>query len=103
MQLPFCVIELVFDDKGEGIDFIFRYCNDEMAKLEGKPIKEMLNKSFYKVLSNGDRKWLITYADVALNGTSRIIEAYSSEIDAQLRIYCYQPEPNYCACALVKL
>lgn len=103
MPLAFCVIELVFDKDGRGLDFIFRYCNEEMAALEGKPIEEMIDNSFYEVFKNGDKKWLVIYADVALNGTSRVIESYSPEIDSQLRIYCYQPEPNYCACALVKL
>ena len=27
MQLAYCVIELVFDENGHGLDFIFRYCN----------------------------------------------------------------------------
>lgn len=36
---------------GCGVDFIFRYCNAEMATVEGVPVEEMLNRSFYKVLS----------------------------------------------------
>lgn len=103
MPLAFCIIELVFDKNGEGLDFIFRYCNEEMANLEGRPVEEMVDNSFYKIFKNGDKKWLIIYADVALNGTKRIIESYSPEIDSQLRIYCFQPKPNFCACALVKL
>ena len=35
MPLAYCVIELVFDEDGHGIDFIFRYCNKEMAVVEG--------------------------------------------------------------------
>ena len=31
MPLAFCIIELVFDAQGHGVDFVFRYCNDEMA------------------------------------------------------------------------
>ena len=31
MPLAFCVIELVFDANGRGVDFVFRYCNEEMA------------------------------------------------------------------------
>lgn len=102
MPLAFCIIELVFDEKGRGLDFIFRYCNKEMEALEGKPISEMLNRSFYEVFENGDKKWLVAYADVALNGVKRVIESYSPEINANLRIYCYQPQPNFCACLLVK-
>lgn len=100
MPLAFCVIELVFNAEGHGVDFIFRYCNAEMAVMEGVPVEEMLNRSFYEVFRNGDKKWLVAYADVALNGTKRILRDYSSEIGKQLTIYCYQPEPGFCACVL---
>ena len=73
MPLAFCVIELVFDANGRGVDFVFRYCNEEMAVVEGIPVSEMLNNSFYEVFKNGDKKWLVTYADVALNGTKVIL------------------------------
>lgn len=103
MPMAFCIIELVFNERGHGIDFIFRYCNKEMEELEGKSIDEMVNSSFYEIFENGDKKWLITYADIALNGGKKIIESYSPEIGSNLRIYCFQPKPNYCACALLKV
>lgn len=101
MPVAYCVIELVFDENGHGVDFVFRYCNKHMAVVEGIPVEEMLNRSFYEVFKNGDRKWLITYADVALNGVKRTLYDYSPEIDKNLSIYCYQPEQGYCACVLV--
>lgn len=101
MPLAFCVIELVFDANGRGVDFIFRYCNEEMAVVEGVPVSEMLNRSFYEVFENGDKKWLVTYADVALNGSKRILHDYSEEIEKDLTIYCFQPHPGYCACVLI--
>ena len=73
MPLVFCIIELIFDAEGHGVDFVFRYCNDEMAVVEGIPVSEMLNRSFYEVFENGDKKWLVTYADVALNGNKHIL------------------------------
>ena len=100
MPLAYCVIELVFDEDGHGVDFIFRYCNKEMAVVEGVPVEEMLNRSFYEVFRNGDRKWLVSYADVALNGTKHTLKDFSTEIGKDLTIYCYQPEPGYCACVL---
>ena len=96
-----CVIELVFDANGRGVDFVFRYCNEEMAVVEGIPVSEMLNNSFYEVFKNGDKKWLVTYADVALNGTKVILHDYSPEIGKDLSIYCFQPHPGYCACILI--
>ena len=101
MPLAFCVIELVFDANGRGVDFVFRYCNEEMAVVEGIPISEMLNNSFYEVFKNGDKKWLVIYADVALNGTKVILHDYSPEIGKDLSIYCFQPHPGYCACILI--
>ena len=101
MPLAFCVIELVFDANGRGVDFVFRYCNEEMAVVEGIPVSEMLNNSFYEVFKNGDKKWLVIYADVALNGTKVILHDYSPEIGTDLSIYCFQPHPGYCACILI--
>ena len=101
MPLAFCVIELVFDANGRGVDFVFRYCNEEMAVVEGIQVSEMLNNSFYEVFKNGDKKWLVTYADVALNGTKVILHDYSPEIGKDLSIYCFQPHPGYCACILI--
>lgn len=101
MPLAFCVIELVFDANGRGVDLVFRYCNEEMAVVEGIPVSEMLNHSFYEVFENGDKKWLVTYADVALNGTKVILHDYSPEIGKDLTIYCFQPHPGYCACILI--
>ena len=100
MPLAFCVIELVFNEAGHGVDFIFRYCNAEMANIEGVPVEEMLDRSFYEVFPNGDKKWLVSYADVALNGTKHTLHDYSPEVDKYLTIHCYQPEPGYCACVL---
>ena len=101
MPVAYCVIELVFDETGHGIDFIFRYCNEQMEVVEGIPVDEMINHSFYEVFQNGDKKWLIAYADVALTGTKHTLYDYSPEIDKNLTIYCYQPEPGFCACVLI--
>lgn len=101
MPVAYCIIELVFDKEGHGIDFVFRYCNKYMEVVEGVPLEDMVDHSFYEVFKNGDRKWLVAYADVALNGVQRILHDYSPEIDKDLTIYCYQPEPGYCACVLV--
>lgn len=101
MPVAYCVIELVFDGDGRGIDFIFRYCNKHMEVVEGISLEDMLNRSFYEVFKNGDKKWLVSYADVALNGTKHTLRDYSPEIEQYMTIHCYQPEPGFCACVLL--
>ena len=102
MPVAYCIIELVFDEAGHGIDFIFRYCNKQMEVIEGVPVEDMVDHSFYEVFKNGDKKWLIAYADVALNGVQRTLHDYSPEVSKTLTIHCYQPEPGYCACVLTE-
>lgn len=102
MPVAFCVIELVFDTNGHGIDFIFRYCNKEMEVIEGLSVEEMINKSFYEIFKNADKKWLITYADVALNGGRKELHTYSPEIGKNLCIQCFQPQEGFCGCVLTE-
>lgn len=83
------------------MDFVFRYCNRAMEPVEGLTVEQMVDRSFYEVFPKGDRKWIVPYADVAMNGTTRILNDYSSEVQKNLRISCFQPEPGYCACMIV--
>ncbi len=103
MPLAFCVIELIINADGAGVDFVFRYCNKQMEVVEGKKIPEMLNKSFFKVFPNADKKWLVAYTDVAVNGGVRHILDYSPEIGKDLYVTCFQPKDGYCACVLIPM
>ena len=101
MGSEMCIRDSSYSDHTDEWRKLFNYCNDEMAVVEGVHVADMINRSFYKVFENGDKKWLVTYADVALNGTKRIIHDYSPEINKNLTIHCFQPSPGYCACVLI--
>lgn len=102
MPYAFCIIELIFNEDGKGMDFVFRYVNKQMEVLEGKKVEEMMNRSFYEVFKNASKKWLVPYADTAINGNPRVIEReYSEEIGGYLSIFCIQVAQNHCACVLV--
>ena len=101
MPLAFCVIEMIFNENGTGIDFVFRYCNEEMLSLEQKSPEEMLDQSFYQVFPKGDKKLLAAYTDVAVNGGSYQLQTYSVQIQRDLIIRCFQPVENFCACIVI--
>ena len=84
MPLAFCVIELVFNEDGHGVDFIFRYCNAEMANIEGVPVEEMLDRSFYKVFPNGDKKVRTTVSRKAVAAGDRVNRQFVAERPDQL-------------------
>lgn len=101
MPAAFCVVELILGEGHTGVDFVFRYCNKEMEVVEGKKIEEMLDRSFYEVFPNADRKWLAAYSDVAVNGVTRYIRDYSPEINKELFVRCFSPMEGFCACLLI--
>ncbi len=101
MPLAFCVIELIFNENGAGIDFVFRYCNKELLFLEKKMLEEVLGHSLYQVFPQNDKKLLAAYTDVAVNGKSYHLQTYSTRLQKQLILKCFQPVENFCACILV--
>ncbi len=101
MPIACCVIELIYNEDGSGIDFLFRYCNKAFEQLEKKTEEDILDQSFYKIFPYGARKLLPTYTDVAVNGGGRHIRFHSPGINRELVIKCFQPMENFCACMLI--
>ena len=101
MPIAFCVIELIFNEDGTGIDFIFRYCNKEMCLLGKKTSEEVLDQSFYQVFPKAQKKLLAAYTDVAMNGGNHHCKTYSIQLHRALEIWCFQPLENFCACILI--
>lgn len=98
--LPFCIVELVFGKEGHGIDFLFRYCNRAMEVFEQIDRVKLLDHTYYEVFPKGERKWLITFADIALHGGQKLIEDFKTG-QGPVRVYCFQLEEGFCACVLV--
>lgn len=102
LPMAFFVMEVVFEEKGVGVSYIFRYANKEMEKMYLLRQEQLVNHSFYEIFKNADRKWHLTFSEVAMNGVSRTTTTYSNYLDLQVKVYCYQPAPNFCACAIIK-
>lgn len=96
--LGFCIIEIVFNEHGSGVDFLFRYCNKKMESIEELSIDEMVNHSFFDLFPNDGLKWVACYADSAINGTQKVIHEYSPSLDKYLSVYCFQVKERFCGC-----
>lgn len=94
----FCIIEIVFDKEGSGVDFIFRYCNRKMEEIEEIPVEEMVGHSFRSLFHGDGLKWLASYTDVAMNNTQKTIHAYSPGLNKYLSVYCFQVKERFCGC-----
>ena len=96
-------------DPGYGMDveLLFSFLQatqpDALARLEKKPLKKLIGKSFGSVFSNMDSKWLRSYEQAALYGKTLEIVSYSPEIDTNLKIICYPTFKGHCGCILFNL
>lgn len=103
LPIAICILEMKYDNKNSGMNYIFRYCNKNMESLQGLRREAMLGKTFNSIFRDADPKWLITFGDVALNGGQRIIDFRDPVFGRKLRIYCYQPSPVMCGCLFVPM
>ncbi len=103
LPLPMCVMELVYQTQGGGAEFLLRYCNQAMERLEGVRLADLQDQPLSKLKSAGNPKWLTVFADVAINGSQRIMEDVWPEDGRFMRLNCYQPQSGYCVMMLTDL
>ena len=104
-ELPFAFadIEMVFDEQRHAVDWIFRYGNPALAKLEKLPLERLMGSSFGSLFCNMDAKWLRCYERAVLYGEALEIVDYSPEIDTWLKITCFPTFRGHCGCILFDL
>lgn len=101
-SLPFAFtdIEMVFNDEKHAVDWIFRYANPALAKLEKQPLERLVGSSFGSLFSNMDSRWLRAYERATLYHEVLEIIDYSPEIDTHLKIICFPTFKGHCGCIL---
>lgn len=104
-ELPFAFadIEMVFDDERRAVDWIFRYGNPALARLEKKTLDEMIGARFSLLFDNSDMKWLRCCERAALHGETLEMMDYSEEVGAHLKVICFQTFRGHCGCFLFGL
>ena len=100
--LPFAFtdIEMVFDEEKRAVDWIFRYGNPALARLEKLPLERLIGSSFGSLFSNMDSKWLRCYERATLYGETLETVDYSPEIDTYLKVICFPTFKGHCGCLL---
>lgn len=104
-HLPFAFadIEMVFNEKLHAVDWIFRYGNPALAKIEKLPLTVLIGSSFSNLFSNMDSKWLRSYEQTALYGEKLEMIDYSPEIDTYLKVICFPTFKGHCGCFLFNI
>lgn len=103
LPFAFADIEMVFDEQRHAVDWIFRYGNPALAKLEKLPLERLVGSAFSSLFCNMDSKWLRCYERAVLYGESLELVDYSPEIDTYLKITCFPTFRGHCGCILFDL
>ena len=97
----YCLIKVELDEEGNPFDFTFLYCNEALAKLEGKTKEKLIGKRFYEIFPNGNRKWLTYYYKAAYQNETASFDDLSEEIGSYLHIDAIPTgKEGICACTL---
>ena len=100
IPVAFTDIEMVFNEDSQAVDWIFRYGNEALARIEKCPLEKLIGNSFSSIFKNMDTKWLRSYERAVLYGETLEIIDYSPEIDRSLRIICFPTFKGHCGCML---
>ncbi|MBP1560348.1 MAG: LytTR family transcriptional regulator DNA-binding domain-containing protein [Oscillospiraceae bacterium] len=100
IPIAFTDIEMVFSEDSQAVDWIFRYGNEALARIEKCPLEKLIGNSFSSIFKNMDTKWLRSYERAVLYGETLEIIDYSPEIDRSLRIICFPTFKGHCGCML---
>lgn len=96
----FTDIEMIFNEDKCAVDWIFKYANHALSKLEKVPLDMLIGNSFSSIFPNMDSKWTKSYTRSALYGETLEIMDYSPEIDKYLKIICFPTFKGHCGCIL---
>ncbi|MGN0622879.1 MAG: LytTR family DNA-binding domain-containing protein [Oscillospiraceae bacterium] len=100
MPFAFTDIEMIFNEEKRAVDWIFRYGNDALARLEKMPKTKLIGSSFGSLFNNMDSKWLNCYERSALYGEMLEMIDYSPEVDRYLKVICFPTFKGHCGCIL---
>ena len=94
MQLGLAVHEIVLNEKGVPIDYLFLDVNPAYERVTGLKRERVIGKRVLEVLPKTEQFWIETYGRVALTGESISFENYSGELGRYYNVTAYKNREN---------
>jgi len=93
----FALHQLVLDDEGNPVDYVFLDVNPAFEALAGLKRERLIGKKVAEVIAgieNSGFDWIGTYGEVALSGQSVRFEQYSKPLGRWYEVAAYCDEPG---------
>ncbi len=97
MQSGFAIHEIVLDESGIPIDYIFLDINEAFEKSTELKREQIIGKKVTEVLpgiENDPADWIGTYGKVALTGESVAFDNYSENLERMYSVVAYRTNEN---------
>ncbi len=99
MNEGFFLAELIYDDKGNPIDYVYLDANPAFEDVLGLKKKEILGKSRSETLLFPSF-WIDIFGKVALTGQSTIFQGFSEGLNRHFMIKVFSPKLGQFACLI---
>lgn len=88
MEQGFCVLEMIFDEEGQPVDYRFLETNPVFEELTG--LKSSLGKTARELVPDLEAHWFTRYGNVALTGKSIRFTEGSDAMGRWFDVYAYR-------------
>jgi len=100
----FALHEIIVDEHGEAIDYVFLEVNDAFVEQTGLSREVVIGKTVREVLPGIEDSNLIQiYGDVALHGKPQRFESYSKQLNKHFQISVYSPKKGQFATLFIDI
>ena len=92
MSEGLAIHEIILDEVGKPIDYVFLDVNDSYEKITGLKKNEIIGKTVLQILPQTEEYWIKAFGKVALTGKPKRLENYSKELNKYFEVFVYSPE-----------
>ncbi|MDP3437435.1 MAG: response regulator [Bacteroidales bacterium] len=90
MQLGLAVHEIILNEKGEAVDYLFLDVNPAYERVTGLKREDVIGRRVLEVLPKTEKIWIEKYGKVALTGEPVSFESYASEFGRYYNVTAYK-------------
>ena len=103
MDEGFAVHQIVLDDAGNAVDYIFLDVNPAFEKLTGLKKENLIGHPVTEVMPNTEQYWIETYGRVALERIAVKFENYAAELGKWYSVSAFSPKAKQFATIFVDI
>lgn len=94
MTIGVAVHEMIFDDHGKPVDYVFVDINEAYSDITGLRKENVIGKNLLKILPNTEKYWIERYGDVVKSGKPASFTDFSEEINKYFSVKAYSLHQN---------